>query len=102
MIDYEVLVTVGLASFVLAKLFDALKDRFRVRWEAMPDLGREVAGYVIMATCAVLTWFTALNMFPGFSVVLPDLGRVLTCIAAGCGPSIVFDIWLDRPNPPQP
>ncbi len=47
------------------------------------------AGCAVAAAVAngALMWATALDMLPGFGVVVPWLGRLLTCVAAGCGPS---------------
>lgn len=98
-INFEVLVLVGVASFVLAKLWSAVIDRLPF-WQRLPEWGREVGGYVIMAVNGALMWGTGLDMLPGFGVTVPWLGRVLTCVAAACGPSVVHDIWLDKPEPP--
>ena len=102
-IVYEVLVVVGVAAFVLAKIWQAVKDRLAPLWERMTDRQREHAGYAIMAINALLMAATGLDMLPGFnsSAWAPWLGRVLTCIVAGVAPSAVYDIWLDRPEPPK-
>jgi len=101
-INFEVLVTVGVAAFVVAKIYQAVKDRMRARWENLSDSGKEIAGYVMVGTSAALMWLTGLDMLPGFAPVVPWAGRVLTCIIAGFGPSVVYDIWMDRPEPPTP
>ena len=98
-INYEVLVTVGIAAFVLAKLWDGILDRLPF-WKRLSDLGREIGGYVIMVVNGLLMWGTGLDMLPGFDMDWPLLGRVLTCITAAVGPSLVYDIWLDKPEPP--
>ena len=98
-LNYEALVCVGLAAFVLAKLWEAVKDRLAF-WPKLPDWGREVGGYVIMLANGVLMWSTGLDALPGFNGTWPVLGRVLTCVAGALGPSIVWDLWMDKPEPP--
>ena len=100
MIDYAVLVTLGMAAFVVSKLWETVKLRLGSRWETLTDGQKELCGYGMIAISAGSIWLTALNAFPGFSVVWPWFGRVLTCIIGGFGPSIVYDVWLDRPDPP--
>lgn len=97
-VDFEVLALVVVASAVLAKLFEAIKDRARRRWDAMSDTGREVAGYVIIVVCAGLMWLTGLNFLPGFSPVWGPAGRILSCVIAGFGPSTLYDMFIDKPN----
>lgn len=103
-ISYEALVIVGVAAFVLAKLWEAIKDRLGSRWESLTDAQRETVGYAVMVINALMMFFTGLDALPGFNAVswAPWMGRALTCIAGGLGPSIVYDIWLDKPAPPQP
>ena len=98
-INYDVLILVGIAAFVLSTLFDIIKERLPF-WKKMSDFGREIGGYDMIVLSAALMWFTGLNMLPGFSPILPWLGRLLTCVIAGFGPKLVYDLWLDRPAPP--
>lgn len=98
-INFEVLVVVGVASFVLAKLWGVLTDRLPF-WGRLSELGREIGGYAMMAANGALMWATGLDMLPGFDAVVPWLGRALTCVVAACGPSVVYDMWLDKPEPP--
>jgi len=100
-IDFQVLVTVGVASFVLAKIWSGVIDRLPF-WKRLTDTGREIGGYIIILVNALLMWSTGLDMLPGFGAEWALLGRVLTCLAAGVGPSLVYDIWLDKPEPPPP
>ncbi len=97
-VNFEILALVVVASAVLAKLFEAVKNRLQPYWDKLNDDGREIAGYGIIALCAALMWFTGLNMLPGFSVVWGPLGRILTCIIAGFGPGLVYDMALDKPE----
>lgn len=99
-INFEILVTVGVASFVLAKIWSGVIDRLPF-WKRLTELGREIGGYVIMLANAALMWSTGLDMLPGFNKGWALLGQVLTCIVAGVAPSLVYDIWLDKPVPPN-
>lgn len=101
-INFEVLVTVGVAAFVVAKIYQAIKDRMGARWENLSDTGKEFAGYGMVLVSASLMWLTGLDMLPGFNAVWPWAGRVLTCVVGGFGPSVVYDVWMDRPEPPTP
>jgi hypothetical protein len=85
---------------VLAKLFEAIKARCVHFWDKLSNDQREIAGYIMIVISAVLMWSTGLDMLPGFGRVWPLLGRILTCLAAGLGPSIVYDLWIDKPKPP--
>jgi len=100
MIDYEVLVTLGIAAFIMAKLWETVKLRLGSRWESLTDGQKELCGYGMIVLSAGAVWLTALNAFPGFSVIWGPFGRVLTCVFGGFGPSVVYDVWLDRPTPP--
>ena len=100
MIDYEVVAAVIVAAFVIAKLVEALKEPVRPWWDSLPDWGRASTQYVVLVVGAGLVWFTGLNALPGFSVVWPPLGRILTCLAGGFGPTFVYDMWMDRPQVP--
>ena len=97
-VNTEVLQLVAVGSLVLAKLWGALLDRLPF-WKRLPDIGREIGGYVIMVVNAALMWSTGFDMLPGFGVEWPMLGRVLTCIVAAAGPSLVFDMLLDKSKP---
>jgi len=101
MINYEVLVTLGIAAFIMAKLWETVKAQMGSRWDNLGDGQKELCGYGMIALSAGAVWLTALNAFPGFSPVWPWFGRVLTCIFGGFGPSVVYDLWLDRPEPPE-
>lgn len=102
-VDFDVLALVVVASAVLAKLFEALKNRLQRRYDALPDWGREVWGYAAVVFSGALMWSTGLNGLPGFAA---PVGRILTCVTAGFGPGLVYDMFLDRPQvtpqPPQP
>ena len=99
-VNFEVLAYVVVASAVLAKLFEAIKNRMCRVWDRLSDDQREYAGYGMIVISAVLMWGTGLNMLPGFSAVWGHGGRLLTCVIAGFGPSLVYDMWLDKPVRP--
>jgi hypothetical protein len=98
-VNFEVWLLVLMASFVLAKLFNAVKAQAAIWWASRTDQQREHWGWAIITASAALMWLTGLNGLPGFSAVWAPGGRILTCIAAGFGPGLVYDIWMDRPEP---
>jgi len=99
-IAFDVLVKVGVASFIVTTLIEALKQKAGNWYDELPDGYKQVFGYVVVILSGVAVWFTGLDMFPGFNTVSPIVGRVLTCVAGGLGPKLVYDCWLDRPEPP--
>ena len=99
-IDLEVLVNVGVASFVVTTILEKIKQAAQDHWDMLTDLQRQLVGYAIVVLATGLMWLTALDMLPGFNAVWPWLGRVLTSIAGGFGPKFVYDIWYDRPEAP--
>ena len=96
-VDVDVLATLAVAAFIMAKLFGILKDLLPF-WANLSDKGREYGGYVIMVLCGVGMWFTRLNALPGFY----ELGRAMTVVIGALGPSAVYDVLFDRPTPPAP
>jgi hypothetical protein len=101
-IDFEVWALVLLASFVIAKLVNAIKAQAVTWWTRRTDTQRERWGWVIIVVSAGLMWLTGLNGLPGFSAVWAPAGRILTCFLAGFGPGVVYDVWMDRPEPLTP
>jgi len=100
LIAFDVLVRVGVASFILTTLIEAIKQKLEFYYDKLPDGMRQLVGYGVVLLAGALVWFTGLDMFPGFGVVVPVVGRVLTCVAGGLGPKLVYDIWYDRPETP--
>jgi hypothetical protein len=94
MIDTEILGLLVVAAFVLAKLWEIIKERLAF-WARLPDWGREVGGYVIIIANGALIWLTGLDALPGFNAA----GRVLTCVIGALGPSAVYDVLFDKPKP---
>jgi len=97
-VDGNVLAFVLAAAFVLAKLWEIIKERLTF-WPRLPEWGREVGGYLIIVTNGLLMWLTGLDALPGFG---PVAGRVMTCIVGALGPSAVYDVLYDKPKPPEP
>jgi len=83
----EVLGVAVTVAWVLMKLVDAiispLWDRF--------GLDRFWLLYVGLAISVPLGWFAGLDAFPVFSQV-PPIGRVLTALVIGLGPSFIWDL----------
>lgn len=102
-VDFEVLAVVVVAAAVIAKLCEAIKVRLQRRWERLSDQRKEDVAGALVIVSAALMWLTGLNAFPGFSQVWAPAGRILTCIVAGFGPSLVYDMFMDLPAvTPQP
>jgi len=90
--NIEILGVAVAAAWVLMKLVEAiispLWDRFK--------LDRFWLLYVALAIGAPLGWFTGLDAFPVFAQA-PVIGRVLTALVIGLGPSTIWDM-LDGPK----
>jgi len=97
-VDTGVLQMVLVASVVLAQIWDALIAKLPF-WKRLSDLGRELGGYAIMLINGALIWSTGFDMLPGFGVGWPLLGRLLTCVVGGIGPSAVFNLLMDNDKP---
>lgn len=97
-VDFETLALVVVASAVIAKILEGVKARFRLRWEQLTEVQRENANAIAVVIIGGLTWFTGLNMLPGFSTVWPPLGRILTCVAAGFGPGLLYELAIAKPK----
>lgn len=96
-LDFQSLIALATVAFVVTRLVDALVKPI---WEKL-KLDKFWLLYVSLALGGTLTWFTKLNVLPIFSAELEVLGRVVTCLAGGLGPSFIFDLWVDQPQPPQ-
>lgn len=60
--------------------------------------------YVAGAIAAPIVWFTELNVFTifgDFGDWRVYLGRALTTLAGALGPSLVYDLWFNKPKPPE-
>lgn len=85
--DFEILAVAAVAALVIMRLVEVIVKPI---WEqlAWPAFWLR---YVSLAIGAALAWFTGLNGFPVFGVE-PLVGRVLTCLAVGIGPSFIFEL----------
>lgn len=85
--DVEILGVAIVASFVVMKLIEAIITPLwlRLGWD------RFYLIYVSLLIGGGLAWYTGLNALPVF-VVEPVVGRVLTCLAVGLGPSFLYDL----------
>jgi hypothetical protein len=101
-IDFEVLAYIVVASTVLAKLFQVVKERIKFYYEKWDTEQREWFGYGVIVLSGLLMATTNLNAFPGFSRVWAWVGYVLTDVIAGFGPTLVYDMFIDKPQPPAP
>ncbi len=90
--DIEVLGVAIAAAWVLMKIIEAIISPL---WERF-ELDRFWLLYVGLVIGGALGWFTGLNAFPVF-VEAPLIGRVLTALVIGLGPSFIWDL-LDGPK----
>jgi hypothetical protein len=56
--------------------------------------------YLALLLGVGLGWFTGINALPVFGVA-PIVGRLLTCLTIGLGPSFLFDLVKGRPELPK-
>lgn len=101
-INWEVWGLVLIASAVIAKLVNAVKAQAGSAYNDLSDIQKERVGWGIIVVSAGLMALTGLNGLPGFSAVVPWAGRMLTCIIAGFGPGLVYDVAMDQPKPLAP
>lgn len=85
------------AAFVVRQLIEALVKPVWTRYQ----LDSFWLLYVALGIGAPLAWFTGLNALPVFGLA-PVVGRVLTCLAVGLGPSFLHDLIDGKPKAPQP
>lgn len=110
--DTSVLLIAVVVAFVLYRLIDALvkpladvanlligRPTPEEELEALKALKNLWPQYVAITIGSVLGWFTGLNAFPVFAVG-PGVGRVLTCLVIGLGPSFIFDLVKGKPTLP--
>ena len=91
--DIEQLGAAVAAAFVIYKLVGAVVTPL---WERY-GLDAFWLAYIALAIGAPLAWFTGINALPVFGVA-PVVGRVLTCLIIGLGPSFIYDM-LDQEPP---
>jgi len=85
--DFELLGAAAIAAFVIMRVVDALIKPFFERYE----LDKFWLQYIAAGIGAPLGWFTGINAFPVFATA-PMVGRVITCLVIGLGPSFIYDL----------
>jgi len=85
--DIEQLGAAIAAAFVVYKLVEAVIEPIWTRYL----LDRFWLLYIALAIGAPLGWYTGINALPVFGVA-PVVGRVLTCLVIGLGPSFIHDL----------
>lgn len=93
--DIESVAGVGLVALLSTKLVEAIIYPI---WDKF-TLDKFWLLYVGLVFGGLLGWFTPINVFPMFEP--PVVGKAITCLACGLGSSFVYDIWLDKPAPPE-
>jgi hypothetical protein len=93
--DMPALGTAIVAAFVIMRLTEAI---IKPLWLRL-NLDAFWLLYATLAIGAALGWFTGLNGFPLFPVS-PLLGRLLTCLVIGLGPSFIYDLVDKKPTLP--
>lgn len=85
--DFEALVAALIAAIILERVFEMLFTPLwtRLAWDGFYKL------YASIILGALIGWATGLNAFPVFPVY-PLVGRILTCLAIGAGPSFIHDL----------
>ncbi|MBM3187681.1 MAG: hypothetical protein FJZ90_03055 [Chloroflexi bacterium] len=85
--DIEQLGAAIAAAFVVYKLVEAVIEPIWTRYL----LDRFWLLYIALAIGAPLGWYTGINALPVFGVS-PVVGRILTCLVIGLGPSFIHDL----------
>lgn len=91
--DYGALAAAVVAAVVLEKLFEAVFGPLwkKFGWDAFYKL------YAAMVIGSVVGFATGLNAFPMFTAS-PWIGRAITTLFIGAGPSVIYDL-LDKLPP---
>ena len=92
----ETLIVVGLLSFVVQKLATVVLKPIWTKLKLDPFY----FFYLVFSLGAALGWVSTLNLLPFFSGNVEIVGRVVTSVACGAGPTVVYDLWFDKPKPP--
>lgn len=81
------------AAIVLMRLVEQIVKPFFERYA----LDKFWLAYITLVVGGVLAWFTGLNALPVFAES-PVVGRVLTCLIIGLGPSFIYDLLDEVPQ----
>ena len=105
MIDGETLIQVAFVSFVLMQFVEALvKPAIAIAnaaLEGQPVKALVLKLWPLYVTAAIgggIGWFAGYNLLPMFDP--PVIGRVLTAIGIGLGPSFLYDAFQDKGQSP--
>jgi len=91
--NIELLGAAIVAAFVVMRLIETV---VKPLW-ARAGLDPFWLCYVSLVIGGALGWFTAINAFPVFSPIEPIVGRIVTCLFIGLGPSAIYDM-IDGPS----
>jgi len=91
--DLEALAAMVVAALIITAVVEAI---IKPIWERL-KLDKFWILYVILISGSALGWFTELNGFPIFKEEV--IGRVLSSLAIGLGPSFIYDNFLDNETP---
>ena len=83
------------AAFVVMRIIDQVFKPVwaRLKWDSF------WYPYLALGLGSALGWYTGINALPVFGVA-PIVGRVLTCLTIGLGPSFLFDLVKGKPGLP--
>lgn len=86
--NLEVFAGLVMLMIVIMKLIDAIiKPLFvKLKWDTWWLL------YVSLAVGFAVGWATGLNAFPIFGPGYEVVGRILTALVCGCGPTFIYDL----------
>ena len=86
-------------AFVNKLLVDTIMAPIQKKW---PNLDYWWVFYLALVTGGVMGWFSGLNLFQTYFAT-ETVGRILTCVAIGCGSSVINEIATTlRINPVLP
>jgi len=91
----EQLAAAIVAAWVSMRLVDEI---IKPLWEKAA-LDKFYLKYTGLVVGAGLAWFTGLNAFPVFAESAL-VGRIVTCIVTGLGPSFLYDLVDQQPSLP--
>ena len=93
--DLQQLGAAIVAAFVVMQIINAV---VRPLWDRF-QLDTFWLLYVALGIGGALGWFTGINALPVFGVE-PLVGRILTCLVIGLGPSFIYELVKGKPSLP--
>lgn len=99
-LNLDVLLALAILSGSIMQLVNKLVKPIweRLKWDVFWYT------YLAGALAAPVVWFTEMNafaVFADFGDWRVYLGRGLTTLAGALGPSLIYDLWFDKPKPPE-